>query len=84
MKNYPLIFLISINFILDTNEEENKSNFVWFSKEGISKERRQVLLLFAIQIVIIVLMGLFTTYGPDADAKLVRNLSGKCPHKCPT
>ncbi|XP_043284587.1 ammonium transporter Rh type A isoform X2 [Venturia canescens] len=38
---------------------------------------RSILMLFALQILILVLMGLFTTYGPAADAKRVTNLSGK-------
>lgn len=38
---------------------------------------RSVWLLFAIQIVILVLMGLFTTYGPEADAKHVTNRAGE-------
>lgn len=38
--------------------------------------KQQVFLLFLVQVVLIVLMGTLTTYGPEANASLLKNLTG--------
>lgn len=40
-------------------------------------EKQQVLMLFLIEIVLIALMGTLMTYGPEANANLLRNHTGQ-------
>lgn len=42
---------------------------------SICGEKQQVFLLFLIEIILIVLMGTLTTYGPEANANLLKNHS---------
>lgn len=40
-------------------------------------EKQQVLMLLLIEIILIVLMGTLTTYGPEANANLLKNHTGQ-------
>lgn len=41
-------------------------------------QKQQICLLFFVQVVLIVLMGTLMTYGPEANANLLKNLTGQC------
>lgn len=40
-------------------------------------EKQQVLMLFLLEIVLIALIGTFMTYGPEANANLLKNHTGQ-------
>lgn len=52
-------------------------------------EKQQVLMLFLLEIILIALIGSLMTYGPEANANLLKNHTGQCTthtqthtHKC--
>ncbi|KAL2748128.1 ammonium transporter Rh type A isoform X1 [Vespula maculifrons] len=57
------------------SNKEEKSNRIAMGKGMLSVcgVKQQVVLLFLIEIILIVLIGTLTTYGPEANANLLKN-----------
>lgn len=67
------------NYILYVRKiNGNESDFVnTQSMLSLCGGKEQVLLLFLIQLIIMVLMGTLTTYGPEARANVISNHSSE-------
>lgn len=44
---------------------------------ALPKMKTHLLLLFALQVIILILMGVLTTYGPEAQVNTIRNRSSE-------